>query len=108
MKRIGILLGIGCAVVILAVGIYFSITPRTLDFRGVVTEIEQTGERTVFHIEYVEHTQVVAADADTHVYREEDKNDTLSPQAIRVGDTIEGDYRWRTKDNAAKFIRVWE
>ena len=108
IKRIGIVLGIGCLVVVLVVGVWLSVPPRMLDFRGVVTDIEQADGRIVYHIEYIGNAETVVADAKTAIYCIEDKNDGISAQMVQVGDTIEGDYRWRAKDKEAKFIRVWE
>ena len=108
MKKAMLWIAAGLCAVILIVGICLAIPSKTLDFRGVVTRIEVTENGTVYHIEYVEHSQLVLADEKTELYRSDDKKTSLSAQDVQVGDTIEGNYRRFTRDNEAKFIRIWE
>lgn len=108
VKRILQTIGVICIAAIIIVGIYLSIPPRMLDFCGVVTSVEETAAGTAYHITYVGHSQWVVADAKTKIYPHSDKSATLAPSDIAVGDTIEGDYRWRTEENIARFIRIWE
>ena len=100
-----IIVGTCCITAVLLVGVFLSIPPRTVDFRGTVTEIVE-GDAYTFHIAYVNGSSyLVIADSETKIYCESDKKELLSPGDIRIGDTIEGDF-YRDSEEA-KFIRIW-
>lgn len=105
MKKIA---GLILIAVIIIIGIYISIPPKTLDFRGTVTEIEVLDDKTTFHIEQTIGTAyIIAADNKTKVSYCHEDDPAITLKDIKVGDTIEGDYRWLTKNNKAKYITVW-
>ena len=101
---------IGCLLitVIIVVGIIISIPPKTLDFRGKVTEIKINDGKTTFHIEQSSDiSYIVVADKKTKVNHCHKDDPKISLEEIQVGNTIEGDYRWLTKNDEAKYITVW-
>lgn len=79
---------------------------KTLDFHGTVKEIEIIDNNTVIYISTTETSYTVVANKKTNVSYccKEDPDINLSD--IKVGDTIQGDYRWLSKNNVAKFITV--
>ncbi|MBQ2923618.1 MAG: hypothetical protein IJE60_11145 [Tyzzerella sp.] len=108
MKKAITIIGCLLIAVIIIVGVIIFIPPKTLDFRGTVTEIDIDDSKTTFHIEQsggISYT--VVADEKTKVMpcHEDDPDVTLND--IKVGNTIDGDYRWLTKNNKAKYITVW-
>ena len=91
---------------IIIIGICIATSSKTLDFRGVVTEIEVVDNNTVFHISIFETSYTVAANNKTKVsYCCKDDPD-IDLSDIKVGDIIEGNYRWLSKNNMARFITV--
>lgn len=91
---------------IIIIGICIASSSKTLDFRGVVTEIEVVDNNTVFHISLLEASYTVVANNKTNVsYCCKDDPD-INLSDIKVGDTIEGNYRWLSKNNMARFITV--
>lgn len=107
MKKTIYIIGLCFLVILMIAGIYMAMPSKTLDFRGTVTEIETVDNDTVFHISTTETSYIVAANSKTKVtYCCKDDPD-IDLADIKVGDTIEGNYRWLSKDNKAKFITVW-
>ena len=91
---------------IIIIGICIATSSKNLDFRGVVTEIEVVDNNTVFHISLLEASYTVVANNKTNVsYCCKDDPD-IDLSDIKVGDTIEGNYRWLSKNNMARFITV--
>lgn len=108
MKKILTIIGCLLIAVIIAVGIIISIPPKTLDFRGTVTEIETADSKTTFHIEQsAGMSYIVVADDKTKVRHCHKDDPKITLEEIQVGHTIEGDYRKFTKSNEAKYITVW-
>lgn len=108
MKKALKIIGACCVAMILMVGIHLSIPPKTLDFRGTVTEIETTVHETVLHIaSSTGASYIVTADSQTHVLPCHQDDPGIDLADISVGDTIEGDYRSASNDDKAKFITVW-
>lgn len=89
--------------------IYYISSPKMLDFRGTVTEIEVVDELVVFHIstESIGTSYIVVADSQTKVSHCHKDDPQIVLSDIKVGDTIEGDYRKMSGDQKAKFITVW-
>ena len=101
---------IGCLLiaVVIVVGIIISIPPKTLDFRGTVTEIDIDDSKTIFHIEQSSDiSYIVVADNKTKVRHCHKDDPKITLEEIQVGHTIEGDYRKPAKNNEAKFITAW-
>ena len=94
---------------IIIVLIYYISSPRTLDFRGTVMEIEVVDELKVFHIsiESTSISYIVIADSKTKVSHCHKDDPQIDLADIKVGDTIEGDYRKASGEQKAKFITVW-
>ena len=109
MKKTIKIVGLCCALALVAVGIYVLLSPKTLDFRGTVTKIETTEQGTVFYISTpsVGTAYTVVASERTKVKPCHKGDPAIGVADIRVGDTIEGDYRWLTKEKEAKYITVW-
>ena len=85
---------------------YLGMSSKLLDFRGAVTEIEVVDGNTVFRVSQFETTYTVVANHKTNVsYCCKDDPD-IDLSDIKVGDTIEGNYRWLSKNNIARFITV--
>ena len=106
MKKTFKIIGLCCVAVIIIVGIHMTIPSKTLDFHGTVKEIEIIDNNTVIHISTTETSYTVVANKKTNVSYccKEDPDINLSD--IKVGDTIQGDYRWLSKNKVAKFITV--
>ena len=106
MKKTSKIIGICCVAIILVVGICMAIPPKTLDFRGTVTKIESADNNTILHISTTEASYTVVANNKTNVsYCCKDDPD-IDLSDIKIGDDIEGNYRWLSKNNTAKFITV--
>ena len=83
-----------------------TIPSKTVDFRGTVTKIETIDNNTVFNISTTETSYIVMANNKTKVsYCCKDDPD-INLSDIKIGDNIQGDYRWLSKNNIAKFITV--
>ncbi len=94
-----------CAVLI-AFAIYILASPKTLDFRGTVTAIEQCEDGTLLRISTADASYNVIANDKTKVSYCCKDDPSIHLSDIRVGDTVEGDYRIFGKDGLAKFITV--
>ncbi len=100
-----------CLIAILLIGGLFYFKPsKTLDFRGTVTKIENNDDTYTFYIEQpslsVKHT--VIADNDISIKPCHKNDPPVSITDIKVGDTIEGDYKkWFAKENQAKYITFY-
>lgn len=106
MKKSIKIIGLCCVAVIIVIGICMTIPSKTLDFRGTVTEIEIIENDTVFHISTTETSYMVVANNKTNIsYCCKDDPD-IDLSDIKVGDAIEGNYRWLSRNNIAKFITV--
>ena len=106
MKKAIKIIGLCCVAVIIVIGICMTIPPKTLDFRGTVTDIEIVDNNTIIHLSTTETSYTVIANDRTKVsYCCEDDPD-IDLSDIKIGDTIEGNYRWLSKSNKAKFITV--
>lgn len=108
MKKVITVIGCLFLAAILVVGILLSVPPKTLDFRGTVTEITVADHTVTFHIrQSSEVSYTVVADSKTRVRRCHKEDPEIALEEIGVGHTIEGNYRKFTKGNEAKFITVW-
>lgn len=107
MKKTIIIIGLCCLVVIIAVGIYMALPSKTIDFRGTVTKIETVDNNTVFGIAMHNVTYTVTANEKTKVAYCHEDDPAIELSDIKVGDTIEGNYRKFSKDKLAKNITVW-
>ena len=80
--------------------------PKTLDFRGTVTAIESNEDGTVLHITIADASyQILANDKTKIAYCCKDDPD-IQLSDIKIGDTIEGNYRTLSQKEIAKFITV--
>ena len=96
-----------CLVVgVLIVGTCIGLSSKLLDFRGAVTAIEVVDGNTVFHVSLFETTYTVVANHKTNVSYCCKNDPEIALSDIKVGDTIEGNYRWLSKNNVARFITV--
>ena len=109
MKKVLTAIGCFCAAAIILIGVCEFIPPKTLDFRGTVTDIERTGHETVFHLSMpsIGSSCTVVADDRTAVSPCHSDDPGMTLADIRVGDRIEGDFRWLSNDRKAKCITVW-
>lgn len=108
MKKVITIIGYLLIAVVIVVGVIISIPPKTLDFRGTVTEIDIDDSKTIFHIEQSSNiSYIVVADNKTKVRHCHKDDPEIVLEDIQVGHTIEGDYWKFTKNNEAKFITVW-
>lgn len=107
MKKAIKWIGACCIACVIILGIYFSIQPKTLDFRGTVNKIENTGDNTIFYIsDDGTGAYVITADAQTKIsYCCKDDPD-IELKDICIGSVVEGNYRWLSKNKKAKFITV--
>ena len=80
--------------------------PKTLDFRGPVTAIESTEDGTVLHIAMSGASYTVLANGKTKVAYCCKNDPAIQLSDIKIGDTIEGDYRTLSQKDVAKFITV--
>ena len=100
-----------CLIAILLIGGLFYFKPsKTLDFRGVVTEIKNNNNTYTFYIEQPSLSAKYTVIAEKNIsVKPCHKNDPpVSITDIKVGDTIEGDYKkWFAKENQAKYITVY-
>ena len=106
MKKAIKIIGLCCVAIIIIVGVCMAIPSKTLDFRGAVTEIEIVDNDTVFHISATGTSYTVVANNKTNVSYCCNDDPDIALSDIKVGDTIEGNYRWLSKNNMAKFITV--
>ena len=108
MKKAIKVIGVCSLVIIVVIGVYIALSPsaKLLDFRGSVVKIEVTDHQTTLYISSFGSTYAVVADEKTKVSHccEDDPDIALSD--IKVGDTVEGNYRAFSKKKTAKFITV--
>ena len=106
MKKTIKLLGLCCLATVIILSIYF-LQPKTLDFRGTVTKIENTGDDTIFYIsDDGTGSYTVIADDQTKIsYCCKDDPD-IELKDIREGSVIEGNYLPFSKNHSAKCITV--
>ena len=109
MKNVIKITGLFCAAIVLVAGFYKAILPKTLDFRGTVTGIEITNEEITFKIstQSAGASYIVVADNKTKVQYCHENDPEINLSDIKIGDTVEGNYRWFTKKHKAKFVTVW-
>ena len=107
MKKTIIIIGLCCLAVIIAIGIYMALPPKTIDFRGTATKIETVDNNTVFEIAMHDVIYTVTANEKTKVAYCHEDDPAIELSDIKVGDTIEGRYRKFSKDKLAKYITVW-
>ena len=107
MKKTIIIIGLCCLAVIIAIGIYMALPPKTIDFRGTVTKIETVDNNTVFEIAMHDVIYTVTANEKTKVAYCHEDDPAIELSDIKVGDIIEGNYRKFSKDKLAKYITVW-
>ena len=106
MKKAIKIIGLCCVAIIIIIVVCMAIPSKTLDFRGTVTEIETVENNIVFYISATETSYTVVANNKTNIsYCCKDDPD-IDLSDIKVGDSIEGNYRWLSKNNIAKFITV--
>ena len=106
MKKTIKIIGLCCIAVIIVIGICMMMPSKTLDFRGTVTKIEIVDNDTIIHLSTTDTSYTVVANNKTNISYccKDDPDVALSD--IKVGDVIEGNYRWLSKSNTAKFITV--
>ena len=108
MKKAIKIIGLCCVAIIIIVGVCMAIPSKTLDFRGTVTAIEKSDNETTFKIssQSAGSSYIVVADNKTKVEHCHADDPAINLADIEIGDTIEGNYRWLSKNNKAKFITV--
>ena len=102
MKKSIKMIALCCVIIISFFAIYKVIPPKTLDFRGTVTEIEVAEHGVVFHVSLFDASYTVLANSKTKVSYCCDGDPEMSLSDIKVGDKIEGDYRLFSKNTAKK------
>jgi len=107
MKKVITIIGVCLLAALIAVGIYMALPSKTIDFRGTVTKIETVGDNTVFEIAMHDVIYTVTANEKTKVAYCHEDDPAIELSDIKVGDTIEGNYRKFSKDKLAKYITVW-
>ena len=107
MKKVITIIGVCLLAALIAVGIYMALPSKTIDFRGTVTKIETVDNNTVFEIAMHDVIYTVTANEKTKVAYCHEDDPTIELSDIKVGDTIEGNYRKFSKDKLAKYITVW-
>ena len=107
MKKVITIIGVCLLAALIAVGIYMALPSKTIDFRGTVTKIETVDNNTVFEIAMHDVIYTVTANEKTKVAYCHEDDPAIELSDIKVGDTIEGNYRKFSKDKLAKYITVW-
>ena len=79
---------------------------RTIDFRGEVTDIYGEGGELVLTLDGGYGVQKITVDSRTKVKPCHKDDPAITMHDIKVGDTIEGDYR-AFQNETAKNITVW-
>ena len=105
MKKTIKLLGLCCLVAIIILSIYF-LQPKTLDFRGTVTKIENKGDDTVIYISGDSGSYILVANEKTRISYCCKEDPDIELDDICEGNVIEGNYRPFSKNRKAKFITV--
>ena len=105
MKKTIKLLGLCCLAAIIILSIYF-LQPKTLDFRGTVNKIENTGNDTIIYISDDIGSYTVVANDKTKISYCHKDDPNIELKDICVGNVIEGNYRPFSKKCSAKFITV--
>ena len=106
MKKAIKIAGIICVVIAVIIAICFAIPEKTLDFRGKVTDVKTDGDITLIYVSSFDTTFVVLADNKTKISYCCENDPSIDLSDVKIGDTIEGNYRLFSKDNIAKFITV--
>ena len=108
MRRVVITIGLCCVMAVIVIGVYFSFLFSTLDFRGTITDIEVTEQGTIFRVSDIAlgTAYTVVANNKTKVEYCHVDDGEINLEDIAIGDVIEGNYRWHSKDHIAKFITV--
>lgn len=106
MRKIIKIIGICCVAIIIVVCMYMTMPRKTLDFRGTVTDIEIVSKGTLFYISTTETSYTVLANKKTKISYCCKDDPKIYLADIKVGDTIEGDYRLLSNGTIAKFIKV--
>ena len=108
MKKALKIIGLCCIVGIIVVGVYINTPSKTLDFSGTVTAIEHSANEVTFYISTpsIRSSYMVVADNKTKIKPCHKDDHDIELSDIKVGDTIDGNYRWLTKNNTTKFITV--
>lgn len=109
MNKVMKAIGLCCAAWMILAGISMFISPKTLDFRGTVTDIETTDHEIIFHLAMpsIGATYLVAADHHTAVLPCHQDDPKIAFADIQVGDMLEGDFRKGADGRLAQFITVW-
>ena len=107
MKKVFTIIGLCCLVAIIAVGIYMALPSKTIDFLGTVARIKTIDNNIIFEIAMHDVTYSVTANDKTKVAYCHEDDPAINLSDIKVGDTIEENYRKFSKDNLAKNITVW-
>ena len=107
MKKVITIIGVCLLAALIAVGIYMALPSKTIDFRGTVTKIETVDNNTVFEIAMHDVIYTVTANEKTKVAYCHEDDPAIELSDIKVGDTIEGNYRKFSKDKLSKYITVW-
>ena len=93
---------------IIILGIYISLTPETVDFRGEIVQIENTDKYVIYTLEGIDQTTyTVLADERTNLQYCHAEDGEISLGDIEIGDTIQGNYKtWFSEENYAKEMEV--
>ena len=106
MKKAIIMIALCLLAAAVISSIYIVKSSKTLDFRGEVIKIEVADDHTVFYISMLDASYTVIADRKTDVSYCCKNDPDIDLSDIEVGDMIEGNYRWLSKSNMARFITV--
>ncbi len=108
MKAVKIGLCLATIAAIVCLGLYLA-PSKTVDFSGEVTAVSHEGDRVVLTVTLdfsdIPVVYTVPADGRTRTFYYE-RDDKITPEEIRVGDRVSGNYRWRKSGNAARYIQV--
>ncbi len=93
---------------IIILGIYISLPPATVDFRGEIVQIENTDKYVIYTLEGIDQTTyTVLADERTNLQYWYAEDGEVSLGDIKIGDTIQGNYKtWFSEENYAKEMEV--
>ena len=108
MKKAIKVIGVCSLAIVVLVGLYIAISSSfgVLDFRGSVVKIEVADNQTTIYISSFESTYAVVANEKTKVVYCCEDDPEIALADIKVGDSIEGNYRAFSKKKVAKFITV--
>ena len=105
MKKTIKAIGLCCIACAIVLSVYF-LQPKTLDFRGTVDKIENTGNDTVIYLSGDAGSYTVVANDKTKISYCCKNDPDIELKDIREGNVIEGNYRPFSKKPSAKFITV--